>query len=489
MKMNPFLVGGVFGAAAIGCSLGYASAAPFVSGSTGADGAFAPQATTDVQLPESGIFNVTTVNIPTGVTVTFRKNSTNTPVTILATGDVVINGTIDVSGANGASVVDGLSADDTLPGVGGPGGGNGGFGANKAVPGSAGGGGLGPGAGAPGAGYFSGTTSYATGGGGAGFATAGTDGPGTSGSKGLAYGAASLLPLNGGSGGGGGASTATYNGSGGGGGGGAILIASSGSIQINGAVRANGGTGGNAYRQCSGEPGFGGAGSGGAIRLLANAVTGSGSLSAAGGAGQTAVQYNSGAYSPCVVMTSGKGGDGRIRVEAYTITLTGTASPTVVATFVPGQVTIPSLPTLSIASVGGVAAPALPTGASDVALPFNITNPVEVVLSATGIPVGTVVKVTVTPYTGAVAGVTSSPLAGTTSSSSATASITLGGGHSVVAAAATFTVTQAAAMGIAVPEFYAGEPVESVRLAANYGGHATWFAVTRGGREVPWNIR
>lgn len=223
------------------------------------------------------------------------------------------------------------------------------------------------------------------------------------------------------------------------------------------------------------------------MRLIANTITGSGALSAAGGAGHTVLYVTS--AGACTFGTSARGGDGRIRVEAYTITLTGTASPTVVATFVPGQVTIPSLPTLSIASIGGVAAPALPTGTSDVALPFNITNPVEVVLSATGIPVGTVVKVTVTPYTGTVAGVTSSPLAGTTSSSSATASITLGGGHSVVAAAATFTVTQAAAMGIAVPEFYAGEPVESVRLAANYGGASTWFAVTRGGREVPWTIR
>ena len=223
------------------------------------------------------------------------------------------------------------------------------------------------------------------------------------------------------------------------------------------------------------------------MRLIANTITGSGALSAAGGAGQY-IQYATSTGS-CALGTAARGGDGRVRVEAYTITLTGTASPTVVATFVPGQVTIPSLPTLSIASVGGVAAPTFPTGASDVALPFNITNPVEVVLSATGIPVGTVVKVTVTPYTGMVAGVTSSPLAGTTSSSSATASITLGGGHSVVAAAATFTVTQAAAMGIAVPELYAGEPVESVRLAATYGGHATWFAVTRGGREVPWTIR
>jgi len=53
-----------------------------------------------VQLPESGVFNFTTVNIPAGVTITFRRNSRNTPVTILASGNVTIAGTIDVSGGS-----------------------------------------------------------------------------------------------------------------------------------------------------------------------------------------------------------------------------------------------------------------------------------------------------------------------------------------------------------------------------------------------------
>ncbi|MEO5657886.1 MAG: hypothetical protein ABIO65_02465, partial [Nitrospiria bacterium] len=95
------------------------------------------------------------------------------------------------------------------------------------------------------------------------------------------------------------------------------------------------------------------------------------------------------------------------------------------------------------------------------------------------------VQVTVTPYTGTVSIATSSPLVGTTSSSSATAAISLGGGHSVVTAAATFTVAQAAALGIDAPEYYAGEPVASVRLAATYGGGSRWSYVTRSGREVP----
>src|SRR5437899_11255426 len=67
---------------------GTVSAQTFSSGSTGADGAYAPMANTTLTLPPNGVFNFTTVNIPSGVTVTFVKNAANTPVTILASGIV-----------------------------------------------------------------------------------------------------------------------------------------------------------------------------------------------------------------------------------------------------------------------------------------------------------------------------------------------------------------------------------------------------------------
>ena len=66
----------------------------FDSGSTGADGALNPTVNTQLQLPPSGIFNFTSVNIPSGVTVTFQKNTTNTPVTILASSNVTIVGAL-----------------------------------------------------------------------------------------------------------------------------------------------------------------------------------------------------------------------------------------------------------------------------------------------------------------------------------------------------------------------------------------------------------
>src|SRR6266446_5215285 len=77
--------------------------AQFNSGSTGAHGALNPSAHLTLTLPASGVFNFTTVNIPGGVILRFTRNATNTPVTILAQGDVIIAGTMDVSGSAGGA--------------------------------------------------------------------------------------------------------------------------------------------------------------------------------------------------------------------------------------------------------------------------------------------------------------------------------------------------------------------------------------------------
>lgn len=80
-----------------------ARAQTFNSGSTGADGALnlatmsCPVAICTVQLPESGVLNYTTVNIPAGLNLVFSRNSRNTPVYMLAQGNVTIAGVIDVS--------------------------------------------------------------------------------------------------------------------------------------------------------------------------------------------------------------------------------------------------------------------------------------------------------------------------------------------------------------------------------------------------------
>src|SRR5262245_63208779 len=74
----------------------------FSSGSTGADGAFSPtkDIVIDMNTKPDGIWHYTTINIPSGVTVTFTSNTANTPVVWLASGAVTIAGTINLNGAS-----------------------------------------------------------------------------------------------------------------------------------------------------------------------------------------------------------------------------------------------------------------------------------------------------------------------------------------------------------------------------------------------------
>src|SRR5262245_1455903 len=75
----------------------------FNSGSTGAYGPMNITADTTLDLPGDGIFNCTTINIAAGTTLRFITNRINTPVYLLASEDIIVNGTIDVSGGHGTS--------------------------------------------------------------------------------------------------------------------------------------------------------------------------------------------------------------------------------------------------------------------------------------------------------------------------------------------------------------------------------------------------
>jgi hypothetical protein len=456
-----FLGGVLFGAALFGLTVTPTLGQTFNSGSTGADGPFNPTSNTTLALPPNGVFNFTQINIPSGITVTFSRNAANTPVILLATGNVTISGTIDVSGQAPTAF--------GRPGRGGPGGFDGGAGSDGVTT-AAGGAGLGPG------GAAGGTSS---GGGGGGHATAGTGGSGTgAGSAGGAYGSPALRPILGGSGGGGGGTNiGLAAGGGGGAGGGAILIASSTSIALGTlsgtvVIRANGSNGGDSCGQAG--CGAGGGGSGGAIRLIAPTISGIGQLLAQGG-GIYGYPYN-----------GGLGASGRIRVEATTLTYTGFTNPVATSSF--PQPVFPSAgqPSLTIASVGGIAAPATPGGnflaAPDILLPTGATNPIEVALTASNIPLGTVIQVTATPQSGAKTTATSSGLAGTVASSTATASINLSLTQTnVLTATATFPLVASLGTG---PIYAEGEEVTHVRVAAVLGGASRVTYLTRSGREI-----
>ncbi len=422
----------------------------FSSGSTGADGAFAPPSspsTQNVQVPPSGVFNFTTVNIPSGVTIKFIPNAANTPVTILATGDVTIAGIISV---------DGKGMSGPLPGIPGPGGfkgGRGGYGPDN-LPGTAG---DGPGGG--GGGKTTGTTiGY---GGGGGYSLPGGDATAPNGGQGGArYGSSLLLPLIGGSGGGGASATGNGMGNGGGGGGGAILIASSTAIRImlGGNISAVGGQG------TSGA----GPGSGGAIRLVSNMITCAGLVTVAAGATGIA------SASP-----------GYIRVEAYDLSQFTVPTGAVISFGPPNPIVLPTnAPKLRIVSIAGVNAPTTPAGSfqapPDVVIPTTQTSPVTVALEANNIPVGTLIQVSVIPEQGSRTGVESTALAGNEALSTATASVTLPSGVSVLVASATVPLLTANG----VPFLIDGEQVDRVEVTATYGSESSLTYITKSGKRI-----
>lgn len=433
--------------------------AQFSSGSTGSDGPLAPTTSTVLQIPTNGIFNFTTINIPAGVTVTFTKNASNTPVTLLATGDVTIAGTIDVSGQTAINTGPGLFGDRSLPGSSGPGGFDGGRGGMPEVNRRAGNG-LGPGAGGGGD-FVSGLTN---GGGGAGFGLAGVSNVYNISLAGTTYGSNSLVPLIGGSGGGGGVGAAAadgYVGSGGGGGGGAILIAASGTVNITGAILAKGGNGGNFVNSAANSllSATGGGGSGGAIRLVAPSIVGGGALTVTGGL--------TGTHSVTGALVGGAGGKGRTSSEIATS----------------GTLTLTGLPSLAIASVGGVSAPPVPTGVGDIALAANAPNPITVTFTTTGVPTGGTIKLTMTPARGVATSATSTAITGNMTTGTASASIDIPLGASTLFASTSYTLV--IAMGEALSKFAKGERVESILLTAATGESSKAMLVTVSGKQYP----
>ena len=329
-----------------------------ISGSNGSFGAIAvaPGDTLTINLPPDGIIQATTVDVGAGATLDFGRNTLNTPVHLLATGDIVIAGTVSVSGEpstpNGG-------------GAGGPGGFEGGAaGRNGQSPGA----GFGPGAGLGGLASSAGTTQNAR----AGLAAYGGLPNAPSTNNGAVYGSPLLVPLLGGSGGGGAGPTSTIRG--GGGGGGAILLASDTRVEVTGAVTALGG-----QSQITN-----GHGSGGGIRIVAPVVSGSGTLNAAGGA------------------HSQIAGHGRIRVDTidlaginFNMTPSGAVSLGSLLVGIP-----PRLPRLDILEVAGETVSEGTTSAVDILLPFNTTNDQTMTIQARNFTGIVPIRVVVTPQSG-----------------------------------------------------------------------------------------
>ena len=223
-----------------------------------------------------------------------------------------------------------------------------------------------------------------------------------------------LVPLVGGSGGSG--SPRAYPGNGGGGsGGGAIFIASSSAITVNGTITANGGDRGDGFT------GGAGGGSGGAIRLAAPVIGGSGNLTVKG-IGRASDQCSGGFAASS---------SGAIRLEAFSNTFSGSFSgPTYYATPF-GTFLSESNPSVRVVSVNGVAVPTKPSGqfiVPDVVLASS--GPISFDIEAHEVPTGTIVRLFLSSEDGIDQVIDSTPLAGTSQLSRATATATLPPGYS-----------------------------------------------------------
>jgi hypothetical protein len=336
-----------------------------------------------------GIYNFTTITIGAGVILNLSATKVTRPLYWLASGAVTIDGRLDLTGQGiGFQRTNSLDQRRIVP-----------------MPGSGGYAG-----GAGGAGNVPAQSGQGPGGGAAGTPSVGPKGGTFTGNR-------FLVPLVGGSGGGG-EFTSSF-GHPGGAGGGAIAIISSTSILVSGSGRiiAKGGS----------SNGLSGGGSGGAIKLVATIIGGNGVLDVTEGSGP------------------GAAGPGQVRIEAFQqqsgfgiLPAFQLSMGTPFNTFVPTS-------SVRVVRVNDVALPPNPS-ASFVLPDVTITQTQAVTLDveARNIPTGTIVKLEVfaenaTDNTVVNQVVDSTPLAGSSALSTATASFTFPPGFSRGFVRATWT--------------------------------------------------
>ena len=355
------------------------------------------------------VYHFASFRIDAGVTVRVRADKMRRPgpMVWLVQGAVLILGTLDISGNDGAACTDNANRVPTTPGPGGFPGGAGG------VAGTAGQRGFGPGSGP-----------YTIANGNGNFDPGGVQCPANhSGAfftqvtsttllcNNPTYGNAFLTPLIGGSGGAG-----TSNFASGGAGGGALRISGDLSITIGpstGAILARGGS--NTYCQPYGvHYSIGGPGSGGAVHLQAPLVS-------IGGQG---VLTEGGAFNiGNAFITSASAG--RIRIDATNIGGTGTLLPQA-ATGPLVNVPLPVNPTVQLATIDGVPVTASPTGSYLVPdVTINKTTAVPLVLTSQNIPSGTALTVFVSTDTAGSDLTFPATLSGTIDAGTATVNVTL----------------------------------------------------------------
>lgn len=429
-------------------SLGLFAATASVFGLTipsdGSDGAFAPSSSieVDLSLATTGdwamagdgngvydpsqwavVFKYSSVTIPAGVTVTFKNHPSRAPVIWLVEGAVTIEGTVSLNGQAGHAA----NALRTFAEPG-PGGFRGGRGSDAATSAASGKG--------PGGSSLGNTASHASSGAGYGAPgeTALTNWGGAApGAAGIVYGNEGVFPLMGGSGAAGSANGAWGNG--GGGGGGAILIATPGIFTLNGQIIANGGDGSGAgFSGPGGQNRASGGGSGGGIRLIADTLTGVGTLRALGGARGTGG----------VTTEGGRGGVGRIRVETLNNSLVDLGNPAFSLGLPESSPRIfrdPVTPTIESVSLAGESLPSDPRARMsfpETDLTLSEAGLKTLLIEASYVPLDSDVTVRVVRRSGADERFAASFTGGTFEASTWSAVVDIAGGFSTVQVHATF---------------------------------------------------
>jgi hypothetical protein len=250
-----------------------------------------------------------------------------------------------------------------------------------------------------------------------------------------------------------------------------VVIASSTRITITGSITAMGGNGGFYCDTISA-----GVGSGGAIRLVAPQLAGTGSLLARGG-------YPGHGFTL-----------GRIKLEAFTFTFSGSTTPLAFMSLTPGPVTASSnpalinLPTLTISSIGGIAVPGTPRGSyvtADVSLPQGTPNSVNVTLNAANIPLSTVFTVKLTPQGVPPTTISSTPSTGSFPASTGIAVVSFPPGQvSVLTAFKSFILPTTVSTLFPMID---GEPIGRILVAANSDEPSSLTLITKSGKEIPVN--
>ena len=197
---------------------------------------------------------------------------------------------------------------------------------------------------------------------------------------------------------------------------------------MDGTISADGGIGWGFSTYTTPPIAGSGAGSGGAVRLVAPRISGNGGISAKGG--DTRFNYSS----------SEPAGDGRIRLDAYSLSFSGYVQGTISQGF---QSTI--IPTsvqgvqLHVEMIAGASVSNSPNGVlvnPDAIVAAAQSNPIAIVVRCTNLPLNTPVTVTVKPANGSSVSAVGYNNVGTVASSTATVNLNMPRGGGIIYATA-----------------------------------------------------